>query len=157
MSARKVWTTQRDYIFYSCWSQTCNTSTFQSSMFLNLQLINEKPAILSRPKWDAKEMYLWENSDSSGPNCACLDEFYIHLRSPKVSTTPLRQWGFRQYLPFSWTTLRGKHCWHPIAIIGVVDTFGQNEDMMKWSFGKNTFQFFFDFQQKGFENLQTTL
>ena len=21
--------------------------------------------------------------------------------------------------------LRGKHCWHPIAIMGVVDTFGQ--------------------------------
>jgi hypothetical protein len=41
-----------------------------------------------------------------------------------VSTTPLRQWGFRQCLPFSWTTLRGKHCRHPIAVMGVVDTFG---------------------------------
>ena len=30
-----------------------------------------------------------------------------------VSTTPLRQWGFRQCLSFSWTTLRGKHCGHP--------------------------------------------
>ena len=36
-----------------------------------------------------------------------------------VSTTPLQQWGFGQCLPFSWTTLRGKHCWHPIAIIRV--------------------------------------
>ena len=27
---------------------------------------------------------------------------------PNVSTTPLRQWGFRQCLPFSWTTLIGK-------------------------------------------------
>jgi hypothetical protein len=44
--------------------------------------------------------------------------------SPNVSTTPLRQWGFRQCLPFSWTTLRGKHCRHPIAVMGVVDTFG---------------------------------
>jgi hypothetical protein len=26
-----------------------------------------------------------------------------------VSITPLRQWGFRQCLPFSWTTLRGKN------------------------------------------------
>ena len=43
---------------------------------------------------------------------------------PNVSTTPLRQWGFWQCLPFSWTTLRGKHCRHPIAIMGVVDTFG---------------------------------
>ena len=38
---------------------------------------------------------------------------------PNISTTPLRQ-----CLPFSWTTLRGKHCGHPIAIMGFVDTFG---------------------------------
>ena len=35
-----------------------------------------------------------------------------------VSTTPL--W---QCLPFSWKTLRGKHCKHPIAVKRVVDTF----------------------------------
>ena len=34
------------------------------------------------------------------------------------------QWGVWQHLSFNWTTLRGKHCWHPIAIMGVVDTFG---------------------------------
>ena len=44
--------------------------------------------------------------------------------SPNVYTTPLWQWGFRQCLPFSWTTLRGKHCWHSIAVMGVVGTFG---------------------------------
>ena len=44
--------------------------------------------------------------------------------SPNISTTPVWQWGFRQCLPFSWTTLRGKHCRHPIAVMGVVDTFG---------------------------------
>ena len=47
-----------------------------------------------------------------------------NLDGPNVSTTPLRQWGFRQCLTFSWTTLRGKHCRHPIAVMGVVDTFG---------------------------------
>ena len=47
------------------------------------------------------------------------------IPSPNVSTTPLRQWGFRQCLPISWTTLRGKLCRHPIAVMGVVDTFGQ--------------------------------
>ena len=31
---------------------------------------------------------------------------------PNVSTTPLWQWGFWQCLPFSSTTLRGKHCRH---------------------------------------------
>ena len=33
------------------------------------------------------------------------------------------QWVFQQCLPFSWTTLRGKHCRQPIAVMGVVDTF----------------------------------
>ena len=37
-----------------------------------------------------------------------------------ISTTPL--W---QCLPFSCTTLRGKHCRHPIAVMGVVDMFEQ--------------------------------
>jgi hypothetical protein len=46
---------------------------------------------------------------------------------PNASKTPLRQWGFRQCLPFSWTTLRGKYCRHPIAVIGVVDTFGHGQ------------------------------
>ena len=43
---------------------------------------------------------------------------------PNVSTTPLRQWGFWQCLPFSCSTLRGKHCRHPIAVMGVVDKLG---------------------------------
>jgi hypothetical protein len=56
-------------------------------------------------------------------------------QSPNVSTTLLRQWGFRQCLPFSWTTIRGKHCRHPIAVMGVVDTFrhgghGTNRDIL---------------------------
>jgi hypothetical protein len=42
-----------------------------------------------------------------------------------IFTTPLWQWGFWQCLPFSRTTLRGKHCRHPIAVMGVVDTFRQ--------------------------------
>ena len=29
---------------------------------------------------------------------------------------------FWQCLPFSWTTLRGRHCWHLPCYIGVVDT-----------------------------------
>ena len=41
-----------------------------------------------------------------------------------VSTTPLWQWGFLQCLPFSWIKLRDKHCWYPIAVMGVVDSFG---------------------------------
>ena len=49
--------------------------------------------------------------------------------SLSVSTTPLRQLGFRQCLPFSWTTLRGKHCRHPIALMGVVDMFGHRSKL----------------------------
>ena len=54
------------------------------------------------------------------------EQTFIKL-SRNVSTTPLRQWGFRQCLPFSWTILRGKHCRHTIAVMGVVDTFGLNQ------------------------------
>jgi hypothetical protein len=53
-------------------------------------------------------------------------QFKLLTHCPNVSTTPLRQWGFRQCLPFSWTALRGKHCQHPIAVMGVVDTFGHS-------------------------------
>ena len=55
-----------------------------------------------------------------------LQKWLPHVKwpCPNVSTTPLRQWGFQQCLPFSWTTLRGKHCRHPIEVMGVVDTFG---------------------------------
>ena len=50
---------------------------------------------------------------------------YKLAQCSNVPTTPLRQWGFWQCLPFSWTTLRGKHCRHLIAVMGVVDAFGQ--------------------------------
>ena len=80
-------------------------SCFSSENFLTL-LTKQKPDI---------------SNTSIGQNCT--------QQSPKehgsnVSTTPLRQWGFRQCLPFSWTTLKGKHCRHPIVVMGVVDTFG---------------------------------
>ena len=54
----------------------------------------------------------------------CYYCFWSHIQSlgeleslsPNISTTLLRQ-----CLPFSWTTLRGKHCQHPIAVMGVVE------------------------------------
>ena len=46
----------------------------------------------------------------------------VNYNAQTYLQTPLR--GFRQCLPFSWTTLRDKHCQHPIAVMGVVDTFG---------------------------------
>ena len=49
----------------------------------------------------------------------------LFSHGPLARTTPLRQCGFWQCLPFSRTTLINKHCWHHIAIMGVVDTFGQ--------------------------------
>ena len=42
--------------------------------------------------------------------------YILLILGPNISTTPLRQ-----CLPFSWTTLRGKHCRHPIAIMRVVN------------------------------------
>ena len=63
-----------------------------------------------------------DNSDYDVPLILWTTDVYDKL-CRNVSSTPLRQWGFRQCLPFSWTTLRGKHCRHPIAVMGVVDTF----------------------------------
>ena len=39
-------------------------------------------------------------------------------------TAPYGNGFFWQCLPFSWKTLRGKHCRQPIAVMGVVDKFG---------------------------------
>ena len=39
-----------------------------------------------------------------------------------ISTTLLRQWGFWQCLPFR-VPFRGKHCQHPVAVMGVVNIF----------------------------------
>ena len=40
---------------------------------------------------------------------------------------PITAMGFSAVLPFSWITLRDKHCRHLIiAVMGVVDTFGQS-------------------------------
>ena len=63
------------------------------------------------------------DSEGRSNNSVAIAHLTSTNQSPNVSTTPLRQWGFRQCLPFSWTTLRGKHCRHPIAVMGVVDTF----------------------------------
>ena len=61
----------------------------------------------------------------------------IRKSCPNVSTTPLQQWGFRQCLLFSWTTLRGEHCRHPIAVMGVVDAFEQYESGEQVNFIRN--------------------
>ena len=53
--------------------------------------------------------------------------------SPNISTNPLQQWGFRQFLPSSWTALRGKHCWHRIVVMGVVDTFRHSIGAIFWA------------------------
>ena len=52
-------------------------------------------------------------------------------RSQNISTTPLRQRVVRQCLPLSWTTLRDKHCRHPIAVMGVVDKFGLTHPLLR--------------------------
>ena len=44
--------------------------------------------------------------------------FFEHIYNPITAM------GFWPCFPFSWTTLGGKHCRHPIAIMGVVDMFG---------------------------------
>ena len=48
----------------------------------------------------------------------------------------MAEWGFRQCLPF-----RGKHCQHPIAVMGVVDMFRHGE-LFREIGGKNDIQLF---------------
>ena len=68
-------------------------------------------------------------------------ESHIFLSSSSnVSTTPLWQWVFWQCLPFSWPTLRDKHCRHPIAVIEVVDTFGHSYWATSDKYPSNHFQ-----------------
>ena len=45
--------------------------------------------------------------------------------------TWLRQWGIWQCLPFSWATLRGIHCRHPVAVMGIVDMLGLAQ-LLQW-------------------------
>ena len=49
-------------------------------------------------------------------NCPLLSNKHC----PNVSITPIMAMGCRQCLPF-----RDKHCQHPIAVMGVIDTFKQ--------------------------------
>ena len=50
---------------------------------------------------------------------------------------------FQQCLTFSWTTLRDKYCRHPIAVMGVVDTFGHCValDQLGWRRHPDKFNF----------------
>ena len=46
---------------------------------------------------------------------------------PECIYNPITAMGFLDKgLPFSWTTLRDKHCRHPMAVMGDVDMFGQS-------------------------------
>ena len=93
----------------------------------NSQKLNSRPVYCSR-------LYGKYRKPKNNKIFICLvglGEKLPTLPSPKVSTTPLRllgfrQWGFWQCLLFSWTTLRDKHCRHPITVMGVVDTFRTN-------------------------------
>ena len=62
-------------------------------------------------------------------NLSIIHAYDVNMKSkcslgPNESTTPLRQWSFRQCLSFSWTTLRGKHFRKLHCRNGVVDMFG---------------------------------
>ena len=62
--------------------------------------------------------------------------------SPNVSTIPFWQWDFRQCLPFSWTSLRGKHCRYPFVLIRVVNTFRLCVFWYSWWFWQRWYPLF---------------
>ena len=49
------------------------------------------------------------------------------LTEPKHNYSPIAAMGVWQCFPFSWTTLRGKHYRHLIAVTEVVDMFRQTD------------------------------
>ena len=111
-----------------------------SHCLLNFKLYTEGPHIMQILGLAKTELYSICVSETTYFKYTQLGLYltnanFPHWHCPKVSTTPLRQWGFRQWLPFSWTTLRGKHCRHPIAVMGVVDTIvpGQQEVSEHWT------------------------
>ena len=55
--------------------------------------------------------------------CGICGFCFLSLSLPKLIYNRITAMGFWQYLPFTWTALKGKNCWHPIAVNGVVDTF----------------------------------
>ena len=75
----------------------------------------------------------WDNGSTDRSSCHLMVQFdrlgIIRWDSglltwPEHIYNPITAIGFSAMLPFNWTTLRGKHCRHPIAVMGVVDTFG---------------------------------
>ena len=81
--------------------------------------------ILNGTKWSRMiKRITWTHIQSVWNHSGPSEVPYSANQCPNVSTTPLRQWDFWQCLPFSWTTLRGKHCRQPITVMGAVDRFG---------------------------------
>ena len=66
--------------------------------------------------------------------------FYPVIWLKCIYNPPLSQCGFPQCLPFSWKTLRGKHSWHPIAIMRVVDTFVRGQFLISYRFEYRTYE-----------------
>ena len=71
------------------------------------------------------------NAIESYPNLNKVDQFSTIgssiILGLNVPTSHIMEMGCRQCLPFSLTTLRIKHCQHPIAVMRLVDTFGLHE------------------------------
>ena len=65
--------------------------------------------------------------------CGICGFCFLSLSLPKLIYNRITAMGFWQYLPFTWTALKGKNCWHPIAVNGVVDTFSScHGKVNKW-------------------------
>ena len=90
-------------------------STFSQTVYLNYMLISFNIMIpISRPVWYLALRYYSKLLPSN--STTIFARTYLQPHYGNVV--------FRQCLPFSWTALRGKYGQHPIAVMGVVATFG---------------------------------
>ena len=75
---------------------------------------------MSKPKQNKNSKHFIVYADNIN-----VENISTYNTMPERIYNPITAMGFSAMFTFQLDKLRGKHCRHPIAIMGVVDTFGQ--------------------------------
>ena len=91
------------------------------SCILQLDKVDFERAFIFKPDPLAESVEQWMTlmSACSNPIMSYLlcRKYLCVAHLAQTYLQPVLQQGLRQCLPFSWTTLRGKHCLHPTAVL----------------------------------------